>query len=1128
MVCHVHAHSHRKSLSTLSMTFWTFILRRAARHWQILLTLSLGVLLSTALLASSPVLVNTVVEFGLRRTLLAADSATSDLRLKAFGRLDAAAYTELDAQVQQMVNGRLSPFIDQTVPVLGSRWFHPWREETLLSEERINFRVYGAGDTDIHQYVSFVAGDWPTEPQPAPNVVAVVIGQEMADAYGLQVGDVLPVSVARDGDAPEFSLQISGIVQPIDGGDPYWFGAASPLRSLSNERWLAQYAALVDQTTFFELLGDVLPDGSTHEYFWQVTIDPASLTSAEIPLLRALLRLLREDLRPLAPSVTIDTGLDDVLTNFANQSTAVRAPLYFLTAEVVLLTLYYVIMVAALAVRQVEREFAVLQSRGADRRQIFRIQGGEALLISGIALLSGPFLGLALVRGLTLAGPLADVGDPNWGLSLPQIAWLAAAVGTIACIVGLLLPVNQSVRRTIVNYQQSSSRVTQPPFWQRYYLDVFVLAIGLVLLWRLQYFGGIVGGGTRPQVDWLLLLSPLALLIGAGTILLRLFPLLLALLAAITRSGRGIVANLAMLQAARNPTHVARLVLLLTLAIALGILSTGINATLDSSELERAQYEAGSDIRLLSPRTLPLFEVSTLPDVVQASGLWRSQGSLTLGRDFLRFEVLAIDPESFGIMTSYRDDFTAEPVPMLLERLVLEDVSGQPSVALPGQPDKLGIWVWSEPDPDWPSGSVPRGDSFLDRFRLEAKLTTAQQDTFLIDLISAETGYPADGWRYFEGVLPSLPESSFPLGLHSLWLRNRTIIEGNFTFPASAQARLAFDSLTVTDAVTEETAVAYDFETLTDIWRTTHPGSDINFDTRQVRSGQGSQSLFLNLGPLDLAGFLLANPNPLTAPLPALVSASFLEKSQAAIGETINLSVDSQPMRFDIVGTVNYFPTMYEDLNAGFIVTNRALMLDNFNANSNQAVNNNEAILAVDTAVPPETVSAAALSNLSGVQATIEQETVRRTLKADPMALGLRSVTLFGYLLTTTLSLVGFATHFYLSAKQKESIYGVLRSIGMSPGQLYAVLVLEQVVLILAGLAIGTALGVALNQITLPGLPITFGDRPPTPPFIARNDWAAVIQIYLTLTVAFFISLGIATLLLWRTKLHQVLRVGEE
>lgn len=1109
------------------MTFWAFILRRAARHWQILLTLSLGVLLSTAMLASSPILVNTVVEFGLRRTLLAADPAVSDLRLKAFGRFNADEYAAVDAQVQQMTNGRLGNFTDQLIPVLGSRWFHPWRDGNILPEERLNFRAYGSGETDIRQHVTFVAGDWPAEAQPAPGVAAVVIGEELAEAYGLQVGDTVPASVSNSSGEPEFSLQISGIVQPLDGGDPYWFGAASPLRSQSDGRWLAQYAVLVDQADFFDLITDLLPDGSTHEYYWQVIIDPGSLTSAQIPLVRTLLRLLREDLRPLTPSVTIDTGLDEVLANFANQSTAVRAPLYFLTAEVVLLTLYYVIMVAALAVRQVEREFAVLQSRGAAPRQIFRIQGGEALLISGVALISGPFLGLALVRSITLFGPLADVGEASWALSLPTLAWLAATVGALACIVGLLLPVGQSVKRTIVNYQQSSNRVTKAPLWQRTYLDVFVLAIGLVLLWRLQYFGGIVGGGsTRPQVDWLLLLSPLALLVGAGTILLRVFPLLLRFLAAIARGGRGLVANLAMLQAARNPTHVARLVLLLTLAIALGILSTGINATLDASELERAEYQAGSDIRLVSQRTLPLYEVESLPGVTQASGMWRGLGSLTLGREFLRYEVLAINPETFGELTSYRDDFTNEPVSVLLDRLVLPDVTEQPVVPLPGQPARLGLWLWSGPDVE--PGIELRGDSDLDRIGLEAKLTTAQQDTFLVELTSNETGYPADGWRYFEATLPTLPESSYPLGLHSIWLRNRTIIEGNFSRTRGAQMLLALDSLTLTDTVSGETAVVYDFETITDIWRTTDLSSDIAYDFRQVHSGAGSQSLFLNLGPLDQIGFLLANPAPLTVPLPALASQSFLEKAQAKVGDTLNLTVDSEPRRFEIVGVVNYFPTLYEDLNAGYIITNRALMLDDINTETSQPVNNNEAILAIDTAVSPETVSAAALSNLAGVQNSIEQEAVRLTIKADPMALGLRSVTLFGYLLTTTLSLVGFATHFYLSAKQKEAIYGVLRSIGMSPGQLYTVLVLEQIVLILAGLAIGTALGVVLNQITLPGLPITFGDRPPTPPFIARNDWGAVAQIYITLAVAFFISLGIATLLLWRTKLHQVLRVGEE
>ena len=39
------------------------------------------------------------------------------------------------------------------------------------------------------------------------------------------------------------------------------------------------------------------------------------------------------------------------------------------------------------------------------------------------------------------------------------------------------------------------------------------------------------------------------------------------------------------------------LVLLLTLAMSLGMLSTGLNATLDVSERERAQYAVGGDLR---------------------------------------------------------------------------------------------------------------------------------------------------------------------------------------------------------------------------------------------------------------------------------------------------------------------------------------------------------------------------------------------------------------------------------------------------------------------------------------------------------------------------------------------------
>jgi hypothetical protein len=87
---------------------------------------------------------------------------------------------------------------------------------------------------------------------------------------------------------------------------------------------------------------------------------------------------------------------------------------------------------------------------------------------------------------------------------------------------------------------------------------------------------------------------------------------------------------------------------------------------------------------------------------------------------------------------------------------------------------------------------------------------------------------------------------------------------------------------------------------------------------------------------------------------------------------------------------------------------------------------------------------------------------------------------------------------------------------------------LEQAVLVLAGLGLGTGLGVLLNQITLPRLPVSLGGGPPIPPFIPRADWLAVGWLYLALASAFLVMLGVVTAMLWRARIHRVLRIGQE
>ena len=1132
------------------MTFFPFILRRARRHWQLWATLCLGVLLATALLATGPLLVDTVIEFGLRRTLLSSEPLQSHMRVKTRAAADQATYREFDSRMQTMLYERFDAQLDRIVRSVGANWMFPWIDGQLLDDQRINLHFY----TDVEKHVEFVAGSWPDAPL-NPDALLVVISDEMAQGYSLRVGDRLPLSFMNKATAPDTWIEVAGIVRPQDPLAPYWFGEFSPLASQRTQRWEEQYSVLVSEKDFFNVVPALFPE-SKIDIAWQALILPEKIKTQNITPIRRQIGGLIVSLHRFGSRAVLETELDEVLKSYQTQAQTIRGPLYILTAEVVLLALYYVTMVAALSVQQTEREFAILRSRGASSRQIIKIQLTEACLVAAVALLSGPVLGLAFVRGITWAGPLADVGQSNWGLNFTQNAWLAAIVGALACLGGLLLPIRSALRSSIVTHQHTAARPSRPPWWQRSYLDVFVLLIALILLWRLRLHGNlVVGGSGRFKLDWLLLLAPLALLLGSATILLRVFPIILRSLAAIAARARGLPGVLAMWQASRDPTHVTRLVLLLTLAIALGILSTGLGATLDQNEFERSRYLAGNDIRLISRRYVSPPVLQAAPGVLDLADTWRGKGTIDLQSatiNYPTFQVLAIDPLSFANLTVYRDDYADDYMGALLGYLSIDGVQEklvqrEVHAPVPGQPARLGMWARvTAASAEIASTQRAEGDNELDHVSMRVKLQTAQGELFTVKLrrpVPGSSGFkplvnrlalslsnngrettlnfrmmPLGGWRYFETSLPALPPSSYPLTLHSLWFTNRPG-PGSLT-----DISLAIDDIVVIDAETKETLTVEGFETPERTWFLNGGLSTAHLVRTDPRSGQGNLAVELRFGRTLQSVSMSLTKKERAAPLPAIVSPAFLESAELEIGDVVKSWINTAETELEIIGTVNYFPTMYADLSAGYLITSRDMLLPLLNRASHHSINPNEVFIESDEQTTVDTL-APLVPNLAQ---SWEAEAVRKTYKANPLALGLRSVTFFGYALTVLLSLVGFATHFYMNARQRATTYGVMRALGMSPRQLYGSLMLEQVILILTGLALGTGLGVLLNLITLPRLPIALGDSPPVPPFYPHSDWLAVGRIYIFLALAFLVTLSIATVLLWRARIHRVLRIGQE
>jgi hypothetical protein len=605
---------------------------------------------------------------------------------------------------------------------------------------------------------------------------------------------------------------------------------------------------------------------------------------------------------------------------------------------------------------------------------------------------------------------------------------------------------------------------------------------------------------------------------------------------------------------------VTRLVLFLTLAIALANLSAGLDAALDQSEYDRAVYLAGQDLRLASLGAVPLVDLETAAGVQRLSGVWRSQGTVELAsiHKYPPCEVLAVEPDSFGAVTAYRADFADRDVGELTALLTIPEGKHPALLPLPGRPAAFGLWLWAPPEDKAELNSYARwidADDDAERVALVAKLQTAQGELFTVRLSRPETLgtatqqtdrftlqvslggrdlalnlriKPADGgWHYFEGPLPALPASSYPLSLHSLWFQNQATRLGE---PIAKSLVVVMDDLTVVDAQTRQPQVFEDLDRLTrPLFLNARDGLSIygglitEVTDAVSRSGDWAQAIVM-YSRADQTYPLRIRQTGTDEPLPALASPALVETTELNVGDTIRVRVNSIPVTFRIVGTVRYFPTMVEQLEAGYLVTSRDLLLALFNDTSETPTNVNEVLVVTDGSASLDSLS----SRVPQLALSWRAETVRQALMANPLTLGLRSATFFGSVLTILLSLVGFAIHFYLGVRERETLHGVLRAVGISPRELYGSIVIEQAVLVLAGLALGTGLGVLLNEVTMPRLPVSLGDQPPIPPFVPREDWLAVGLLYLGLAVAFLLILGLVTALLWRARIDRNLRIGQE
>ncbi len=394
--------------------------------------------------------------------------------------------------------------------------------------------------------------------------VEAVIATQLATRYHLEVGDTVELSPSLGLDT-SITAEITGIIEPTDRTDAYWslmFGYLIPSSLVSDSAPGGPDADPDEQPeggivrapgiplgvqpsgrpplplmTSEEVLAEATSatfPGSLARATWFIDIDTEALK--ELPIAEARQRLLgfEEALQRAMPGVDISPGAVRGLTEEeANSNLLSSVPLRLQMTVLVGVALLFLAMMVFHLVQARESDSAMMRSRGLGVSHLLNLYVLEGFIVAPAATVAGILLALG---GVTLAGTMPSFQDLTDGDPLPLRVDLtpivyALAVGLLCHVMFVVLGVLSAMRLQLVG-RFSASRPSETPFFQRYYLDIVLMAIGAFVFWELDSRGQFVSGGLFKdvEVNETLLLAPGLFLIAAALIFNRLFPLIVRFL----------------------------------------------------------------------------------------------------------------------------------------------------------------------------------------------------------------------------------------------------------------------------------------------------------------------------------------------------------------------------------------------------------------------------------------------------------------------------------------------------------------------------------------------------------------------------------------------------------------------
>ena len=707
------------------MALLRMILRKMVKNRVFIFFLAVGLLISAALLSSIPMytdgalqrlLIKEMENFQVDQnkfpgTVMISYNANSndmDSAIKDITKMDKSmftyksvkdqyekrldAFSKVDNYSKKEVNSQLG------VPILAKFTNYSTDPRILVHD---NFK---AGDsvegesarlesfTDFNQHVKIHDGRLPKKT--SDGVYEVLVSEAALNKLNITLNKIYVLSDPRKYGFENVKVKPTGTYEVKDLKDPYWAYVKPNALDLS---------LILDEGT---MVSDFIKKGPIEitRGSWFYGIDYHALTIDKLKKFIGGIGNINADIKSISQDTTVEMPAFSILGNYNDKKQQITNMMWSLNVPVIVILCLYMFMISGLVIEREKNEISLLSSRGASSSQIvlgYLIEGG---ILGVVAIVLGPILGYFLCKLFGASnGFLEFVDRKPLSLGINIYSYLYVLLAVFVFILTLLIPAYKANKITIVDHKKSIGRRANMPIWQRFYVDILILAIvayGYNNFNQRQSMISKTGISALDfNIDPMFFLVPVLFILGIGLLFLRVYPLLIKLIYSIGKKRWSPSIYTAIIQVGRNTKSYNFLMIFLMLTLSVGIFSANSARTINQNAEEKIMYTNGADITIennwvaknppingpqaadatTTNEKLVYYEPSFNPynsikGIEHVAKVFTNDKAIIdfKGKSYNGFNFMGIDPYDFGNVAWYRDGISTHHINEYLNLLAVE------------------------------------------------------------------------------------------------------------------------------------------------------------------------------------------------------------------------------------------------------------------------------------------------------------------------------------------------------------------------------------------------------------------------------------------------------------------------